>query len=283
MPVLTTAAGSAVGYDTFGDPDAAPLVLIQGFSAQRLGWRPGFCQALADAGFHVIRFDNRDVGESERHPADGYGLAALADDTAAFLDALGLASAHIVGQSMGGLVAQIVATEHRDRVRSLGLVYTAASVRHFIGADDIVGRGATEPPATREEFVAAYVRDEATCASPGYPQDTAWLAELGAEMWDAGVDPAGVARQLDAVLAFTDRIAEARTITAPTAIVAGDGDRLIDWAASEELHTLIPDSTLRIFPGMGHELPAALWPQIVRILAGNAARAEATPAPALRI
>ena len=141
MTILEIAPKAArVGYDEFGDPDAPPLVLIQGLSAQRLGWRPGFCQRLAEAGFHVLRFDNRDVGESQRYPGDGYSLSDMAQDVVGFLDALGIETAHVVGQSMGGIIAQFFAEEHPDRLRSLGLLYTAASIRHFIGADDVMGR-----------------------------------------------------------------------------------------------------------------------------------------------
>src|ERR1700760_57745 len=126
MTILTSARG-AIAFDTFGDPSAPPLVLIQGFSAQRLGERPGFAQAVADRGYHVIRFDNRDVGESQRSPEGGYGLDDLATDTVALLDELGLESAHVVGQSMGGMIAQLIATSAPSRVRSLGLLYSTAS------------------------------------------------------------------------------------------------------------------------------------------------------------
>lgn len=274
MTVLTTARGAAIGYDTFGDAGDPPMVLVQGFSAQRIGWPPDFCEALAALGLHVIRFDNRDVGESQRHPGEHYDLTALADDTVGFLDALGLESVHLVGQSMGGMVALLLAAAHPSRVRTLGLLYTAASTRHVIGAEAVTERvGSTAPPTTREEFVPAYVRDEATCASPGYAQDTAWLAELGGLMWDRGFDPEGIERQMHAVLALGDRAEEARSLTVPTTIIAGDGDGLIDPAASEELHALIPGSVLHLFPGMGHELPVPLRPELASILATAAQRA----------
>lgn len=276
MTLITTARG-AVGYDTFGDVGAPPMVLIQGFSAQRLGWRPGFCEALADRGFQVIRFDNRDVGQSHHHPETGtdggrYEIVDLADDTVALLDELGLESVHLTGQSMGGMVAQLVATRHASRVRSLGLLYTAASIRHIIDADDAVARLQVAPPRTREEFVAAYLVSEANCASTDYPQDTAWIAELGGEMWDTGVDPSGVQRQVQALLAYPDQVEADRTIGVSTAIIAGDADRLISFHASEELHAAIPGSTLTIVPGMGHELPEPLWPRLTQLLAENAAR-----------
>jgi pimeloyl-ACP methyl ester carboxylesterase len=275
MTTITIARGAAeLGYDEFGDQDAPPMVLIQGLSAQRLGWRPGFCQRLADAGFHVLRFDNRDVGESERYPDGGYSLSDMALDVVGFLDALGIEKAHVVGQSMGGIIAQFFAEEHPDRLRSLGLLYTAASIRHFIGADDVVGRADAAPPTTREEFIQFYPASESICASTAYPQDVAWLTEVAGEIWDHGFDADGVGRQLQAVLAFTDRVDEARTITAPTAILAGSDDRLIDSAASVELSELIPGSTVRVFPGMGHELPEPLWDEIVEALASNARRAS---------
>jgi pimeloyl-ACP methyl ester carboxylesterase len=274
MTIITTARGARIGYDEFGDSSAPPLVLIQGFSAQRLGWRPGFCERLADAGFRVIRFDNRDVGQSQRYPAGGYGVTDMALDVIDLLDALGLDTVHIIGQSMGGMIAQFVVEEHPSRVRSLGLLYTAASTRHFIGADAVIDR-ADAAPATREEFVAFYPASEAMCASTAYPQDVAWLTEVAGPIWDNGFDPDGVARQLQAVLAFTDRLDEARAIAVPTAILAGSNDRLIDSAASVELHELIAGSTLRIFPGMGHEIPEPLWNEIVDALARNARVADA--------
>jgi pimeloyl-ACP methyl ester carboxylesterase len=277
MTILEIAPNSArIGYDEFGDPGAPPLVLIQGLSAQRLGWRPGFCERLADAGFHVLRFDNRDVGQSQRYPDGGYSLSDMALDVVGFLDALDIETAHVVGQSMGGIIAQFFAEEHPNRLRSLGLLYTAASIRHFIGADDVVGRADAAPPTTREEFIEFYPASESICASPAYPQDVAWLTEVAGEIWDHGFDADGVGHQLQAVLAFTDRLDEARTITAPTAIIAGSNDALIDSAASVELHELIAGSTLRVFPGMGHELPEPLWDEIVDALASNARRVRAS-------
>ena len=273
---VISARGAAVAYDTFGDTAAPPLVLVQGFSAQRLGWHPGFCQALADEGFHVIRYDNRDVGQSQRYPEGGYAIADFADDTVALLNELGLETVHLVGQSMGGMIGQIVATAHPSRLRSLGLLYTTASTRHFVSPDDVIAeRLEIVPPTTRDEFIASYVVGESTCASPAYAQDTAWLAELGGQMWDAGVDFAGIDRQVQALLAYPDQSEADRAITVPTAIIAGDGDRLIDFHASEELHALIPGSTLTVFPGMGHELPRALWPQLTGLLAANARLGEA--------
>lgn len=272
MPLLVTPSGATINWDSFGNESDPPLVLIQGFSAQMLGWHPEFCQRLADAGFHVIRFDNRDVGRSQRYPNGGYGMADLAQDTADLIEGLGLGPSHIVGQSMGGMIAQHLAVEHPGVVRSLGLLYTSASLHHVKGRDEVIS-SLDETATTRSQFVAKYVVAESFCASTAWDQDTAWLAELGGQMYDAGYDPAGIQRQLQCILGYTDRSDTDRGIEVPTAILAGDSDRLVDFAASQELHGLIPNSTLRIFPGMGHELPRELWADLVRELSLNAFRA----------
>ena len=270
MPFVTTSAGARIAWDSFGDADLPPLVLIQGYSAQLLGWRPGFCEAVVREGFRVIRFDNRDVGQSQRYPEGGYDLGDLADDTAALLDGLGLGSAHVAGQSMGGVVAQELALRHPDRVRSLGLVYTAPSLRYFRGRDEIAGRLSEPAPATRDEFIAFYPAAEAFCRSTAYPQDVAWLTEVAGQIWDRGWDPGGPERQLSALLATADHDEVLRSLRIPTTILAGDSDQLVDPAASTRLHEVIPGSTLTIFPGMGHELPEPLWGEIAGLLAANA-------------
>ncbi len=270
MAIAITSSGARIAWDAFGSEALPPIILIQGFSAQMIGWRPGFCRRLADQGFHVIRFDNRDVGQSQHYPQGGYTLADFADDTAALLDVLGLDAVHIVGQSMGGMIAQLLWQRHPTRVRSLGLIYTAASERHYLGREAALARMSRPIPQTREEYAAYYVEGESLCASAAYSQDVAWLSQLGGEIWDRGWDPAGVNRQAEALLGAPDRIDVARSIRVPTVVIAGDGDRLIDSAASVELHQLIAGSTLRIFPGVGHELPQPLWGEIADLLAANA-------------
>lgn len=274
MAIASTPSGARIAWDAFGQESHPPLVLIQGFSAQMVGWRPGFCQVLANEGFRVIRFDNRDVGQSQQYPKGGYPFTDFADDTAALLDALGLASAHIVGQSMGGMVAQLLALRNPDRVRSLGLIYTAANERHYLGRENIESRMTRPIPRTREEYIAYYVANEAFCSSPGYPQDVEWLAELGGIMWDRGWEPTGTQRQMEALIAAPPRTNALHAIRVPTAIITGDGDQLIDAKASEELHERIAGSTLKIFPGMGHELPRPLWGEIAGLLAANARAAD---------
>jgi pimeloyl-ACP methyl ester carboxylesterase len=270
MVIATTSSGARIPWDCFGSPANPPLLLIQGLSAQMVGWRPGFCQRLADEGFYVIRFDNRDVGESQRYPQGGYTLADFADDTAALLDVLGLESAHIAGQSMGGMIAQLLWQRHPQRVRSLGLIYTAATGSHYGNREDALERMDRPIPRTRKEFAAYYAEGESMCRSTAYPQDIAWLNELGGVVWDRHWDPEGTQRQVEALLAAPDRLDIVRTIGVPTVIIAGDADALIRSAASVEIHELIPGSTLRIFEGMGHELPQPLWGEIATLLAANA-------------
>jgi pimeloyl-ACP methyl ester carboxylesterase len=274
MAILTTAGGARIGWDEFGDPADPAMVLIQGHGAQMVGWRPGFCERVAQEGFRVIRFDNRDVGESQRYPEGGYTVGDFADDTAAFLDALGLPDAHIVGQSMGGIIALEFAKRHPERARSFGLLYTAPGLEYAAGRDLIEDRLAMEPPTTREEFQVYYPITERPCASPAYRQDVEWLTELAGVIWDRGWEPEGAERQFAAVLGW-EGATEAARIAVPTTIMAGDGDRLIDSRASIALHQAIDDSTVRIFPGMGHELPEPLWATIAEQLGDNARLGEA--------
>ena len=262
----------SLAHESFGDPGRPPLLLIQGLGAHMLGWRAEFCRQIADAGFHVIRFDNRDVGLSQKFPQGGYTLADMADDTAGLLTALDIPAAHVVGQSMGGMVAQELALRHPSRVRTLTLIYTAPSPEFLIGRDLVDDRIEQPRARDRDEAIALYLADEAACASPGYPQDVDWLRELGGQMFDRDYDPDGVRRQLDALDRSPDRTPHLHRIDAPTAILHGDGDQLIDVAAAKVLHERIPGSTLTSYPGMGHELPRPLWPDIVEQIRRNAGR-----------
>ncbi|WP_216587978.1 alpha/beta fold hydrolase [Streptomyces brasiliscabiei] len=275
MSMITTPTQVSLCYDTFGDPGRPALLLIQGLGAQMLGWRAALCRQLADAGFHVVRFDNRDVGLSQKFPQGGYTLADMANDAAGLLTALGIPAAHIVGQSMGGMIAQQLTLDHPTRVLSLALIYTAPST-DFVAGRDLVDERTQRPRARDEdEAIALYLDNEAACASPGYPQDIAWLRELGGQMYHRGYDPDGVVRQVEALDNSPDRAPHLHRINVPTTIMHGDGDRLIDPAASQAMHGLIPDSKLTIHHGMGHELPRPLWPEIVTQIRDNAARGRA--------
>ncbi len=273
MPYVSTSDGVRLCYDTFGDPKAPPLLPIQGLGGHMLGWRSGLCTAIADAGFHVVRFDNRDVGLSQKFPEGGYTVADMAADSAGLLGALGFDSAHIVGQSMGGVIAQQMVIEHPERVRSLALIYTSPSLRFFAGRDLIDERVAEPRARNRADAIELYLRNEAPCLSPGYRADFDWLRRLGGLMYDRDYDPEGTERQLAAIAAVSDYTAALRHTRVPTTILHGDGDRLVDPAAAKALHEAIPGSTLTLFPGMGHELPQPLWDDIVARILENSRRA----------
>jgi pimeloyl-ACP methyl ester carboxylesterase len=275
MTMVTTPEGVSLNYDTFGDPDHPPLLLIQGLGAHMLGWHADLCRQIADAGFHVLRFDNRDVGQSQKFPQGGYTLADMANDTAGLLTALDIPAAHIVGQSMGGMVAQQLALDHPTRVLTLALIYTAPRM-DFIAGRDLVDERTQRPRARdRDEAIALYLDNEAVCASPGYAQDIPWLRELGGQMYDRDYDPDGILRQVEALDNSPDRTPRLHRITVPTTILHGDGDRLIDPDGSKVMHELIADSKLTVYPGMGHELPPPLWPQIITQIQENTARGSA--------
>jgi pimeloyl-ACP methyl ester carboxylesterase len=279
MSRVITTNGTELAYDTIGAPGAPTLLLIQGLGAQYLGWRSEFCEELASRGFRVVRFDNRDVGRSQRFPSTEYTVADMADDAAGLLEALDLGPAHVVGQSMGGMIAQELVLRHPDLVLSLGLVYTSATRDRLVGRVAVERRSGASEPVTRNEAIERYVEDERVCASTSYPQDEAWLRTLGGQMYDRGLDPAGVERQTAAVLRSPDRSARLRTVRTPTLLLAGDADQLIDPTASAELNALIEDSRLTVFPGMGHEFPRALWGTITAALESNARRAVSAVTP----
>jgi pimeloyl-ACP methyl ester carboxylesterase len=272
MPATTTPHGVSLNYDTFGDPDHPAMVLIHGLGAHMLGWHEQLCQQLADRGYHVIRFDNRDVGLSQKFPDGGYTLTDMAADTAGLLDALHIDTAHIVGQSMGGMIAQHLALEHPNRVLSLALIYSTPSTDFIHGLDLLIGRLDAPRARHRDQGIELFVQNEAASASPRYPHDVAWLRELGGLMYDRGYDPDGVRRQTEALQKSSDRTPILSQMTVPTAILHGSDDQLIDVAASTAMHALIRNSTLTVHLGMGHELPRPLWNQIVGQISENARR-----------
>lgn len=276
MPHITVANGTELFYDTFGNPSARPLLLIEGLTAQMIKWREEFCHLLVDAGFFVVRFDNRDVGLSQKFPSVAYSLDDMAEDAAGLLDALHLTQVHVVGQSMGGMISQLLALARPELVGSLSLLYTTASSRWLL--PQAVERDILEDHENlgREQAIELFLDGELACSSNEniYPRDHAWLRELAEASFDRDPLKDGNARQASAVFTAGDRTESVRRITAPTLVLSGDADALIDPHASHELHALIPGSRLEIVAGMGHELPQKAWPVIVDAIAANAAQAH---------
>ncbi|MGN8132947.1 alpha/beta fold hydrolase [Paenarthrobacter sp. 22069] len=279
MPYIQVANGTTLFYDTFGPEDAKPIVLIEGLTAQMIKWRGEFCGLLVDAGFRVIRFDNRDVGLSQKFDGASYALTDMAEDTAGLIQALGLGPCAVVGQSMGGMIAQELAVRHPELVASLTLFYTSASQKWLL--PQALERNILQDLCTpsREEAIKEFLAGEYLCRSERYPQDLPWLTQLAAQAYDRDPVKAGNARQAAAVQSGPDRNEAVTTIQCPTLILTGDADKLIDYRASHELHELIPGAHLEVFPGMGHEIPQALWAEFVREISQNSHR-SVTAGPA---
>ncbi len=284
------ANGLQIAYETFGDRDRRPLIMVMGLGASMLMWHPDLCAMLAGRGFFVIRFDNRDVGRSshlrDAPPPDlmgalmrgdvssaSYSLDDMAQDGFGLLDALGLPAAHVLGASMGGMIAQVMAVRHPERVLSLTSIMStpAPALTNPTPAATAVLMQA--PATTREGAIKQMLEAARITGSPGYTADQQWRAELAGQMWDQGLDPAGAARQLLAIYASGDRTEAVRGIAVPTLVVHGDSDPLINVSAGRRTAELIAGAELLIIPGMGHDLPRQVWPAIVDGVSAVADRA----------
>ncbi len=283
--------GIEIAYETFGNPADPPVILVMGLATQMLGWPEGFCEALVDRGHFVVRFDNRDIGLSthlhDAPPPDvmgafagdrssaSYLLSDMAGDTVGLLDALGLESAHLVGASMGGMIAQTVAIEHPERVRTLTSIMSTTGDR-AVGAATQEATGALlAPPATtREEAIERAVSTYRVIGSPGFELDEAELRERAGRSFDRAHDPAGVGRQLVAILASGDRTPRLGDIRVPTLVIHGADDPLVGVSGGRATAAAIPDAELVVIDGMGHNLPAELWPRIADAISDLVARVD---------
>jgi pimeloyl-ACP methyl ester carboxylesterase len=288
METLTAHHGAIdIAYQCFGC-GGDPLLLVMGIAADMLYWHDDFCAALVDNGFQVVRFDNRDSGESthlhwagtpnrrrvRRHPDTApYRLEDMADDAAALLDALGWSSAHVVGHSMGGMIAQTLATCHPHRVQSLTCISSTPSpdigrptpltLLRLLLANPAAMTG--RPPRGPAEAAERMVHGHRVIGSPGYPLDEAWLRRIGELMYArGGFDLAGRARQGAAILASGDRRPALANLRIPTLVLHGQADCLVRPDGGYATAATIPGATLETLPGMGHDLPRALWPTIIQ-------------------
>jgi pimeloyl-ACP methyl ester carboxylesterase len=281
--------GIEIEYETFGDAEAPPLLLIMGLSMQMIGWDEAFCAELAARGFHVVRFDNRDVGLSTRidaplpnvpaifmgdHASVAYTIDDMAADVAGLLDALGMPSAHVVGASMGGMIAQMLAIRYPEKVRSLCSIMSATGNRR-VGQPkpEAIMMLMTPPPADRAAFLDHAVVLWRTIGSPGFPFDEAKVRARMNRSFERGHDPAGAARQFGAIAAARDRTAELAKVRCPVLVIHGAADPLIAPDGGEATARAIPGAELMLIPGMGHDVPEALWGRIQEAIVANAARA----------
>ena len=285
-------AGSTSPTSASGNPDAPVVLLIMGIAAQSIHWPDAFCHALVDRGLQVIRFDNRDSGLSthltDAPPPDlpaalagdlssvSYTLSDMAADAVGLLDALGFEKAHVVGASMGGAIAQTMAIEHPDRVRSLTSMMSTTGNRS-VGqpSPDVLREVFGGPPATtRDEVIQQMLRAVRAVGSPGYPADEKEVAARAGRAYDRSYDPVGVARQAIASVASGDRTERLRHLAVPTLVIHGLADRMCDVSGGRATAEAIPGAELVLIEGMGHDLPPGLRPQLAARIAGFVWRAE---------
>ncbi len=292
----TRANGIQLEYETFGDPGAPVILLIMGLGGQLILWPESFCRTLADAGNYVIRYDNRDVGLSSkiehapktnllragvlatlRLPVSApYNLDDMAQDALGLLDALKLDSAHIVGVSMGGMIGQILAAKHGNRVNSFVSIMSHSGNPRLPGPRlDLRLRLVRRPTRLdRESLIQHSMQTWRLIGSPAYPPEETALRAKVEHSHDRCVYPRGMARQTLAIMASGSRVPLLRRIAAPTLIVHGSDDPLVPVAAAYDLMKHIPNAQLEIISGMGHDLPAEILPRLTELILNHVRNAE---------
>jgi pimeloyl-ACP methyl ester carboxylesterase len=290
-PARVEANGIEIVYDTFGDPGAPPLLLISGLSAQMISWEEEFCTQLAGRGYWLIRFDNRDVGLSTKFDEAGvpnplammqavtqgktvqapYTLRDMADDAAGLLDALEIESTHVVGASMGGMIAQTMAIHHPNHVRTMtSIMSTMGDPNLPPPKPEAAAVLVTPAPKDREAYLEHSIQVWQILNGPVYPPDEDRAREHAGQAFDRGLNPAGVARQLAAIWASGSRKEALKAITTPTLVIHGDADPLVPLEGGVDTANAIPGAELMIIEGMGHGLPPDIWPQVIDAIARHA-------------
>ncbi|MFQ3206780.1 MAG: pimeloyl-ACP methyl ester carboxylesterase [Glaciecola sp.] len=279
-----SANGLQITYDSFGDPGNPVMILIMGLGTQMIHWSDQFCQLLASNKFRIIRFDNRDIGESTwltDYPKPStwdfisnslfnkkvnapYLLDDMADDTLALMDALSVDKAHIVGVSMGGMIAQCMALKSPNRISSLTSIMSTTGNRSLPKAKIRVIVKLLKPLAKEiEPYVAQNLDVWLMLHGKHFPFDRESVEKVIRYSQQRGVNPAGVARQLSAIIDSEDRTLRLQKLQIPSLIIHGDIDPLVPVECGIATAAAIPGATLKILEGMGHTLPVQLWPQIV--------------------
>ena len=296
MPSLRS-NGFNIEYESLGDPGAPVILLIMGLGMQLIAWPDTFCRHLVDRGFRVIRFDNRDAGlsgqvKSSKRPNlvwamlatrlklplhSPYSLGDMADDAAGLLDGLGIRRAHVVGASMGGMIAQVLAARFPQRVLSLtSIMSSSGNPRVSRPRGDALKALLSRPadPHNPEIVIAHLVRVFGVIGSPGFPADRAELRERVDRAVRRAYYPAGVARQLMAVIASGDLRPLLKTIVAPTLVIHGAADALVPLSAGQDTANNIPGANLLVIEGMGHDLPTALCERLASAIASHCGAAN---------
>jgi pimeloyl-ACP methyl ester carboxylesterase len=263
-------------YQTFGTPDDEPLLLVMGLGGPMTWWRAELCALLADRGFYVIRFDNRDSGRSSRGQGGvsrttlvrafagrrvraPYSLVDMAGDAFGLLDHLGLESAHVCGVSMGGMIAQTMAIEQPGRVRSLTSIMSTTGKRTVGWQHPSLLPSLLGHRAGREAYIEASVRTWKLIGSPGYPQPEEQTRRDAGETYDRGVTASGTLRQMIAILTASNRSPRLRALTVPALVIHGLADKMVHVSGGRATAAAIPGAELLLIDGMGHDLPPALY------------------------
>ena len=291
------ANGIDLAYEQFGDSADPVILLIMGLGTQMTGWPESFCTGLAARGYRVIRFDNRDIGLSQKMDtlptpsllkvmlfarlrlplALPYTLDDMANDAVALLDALNIESAHLVGASMGGMIAQLVAGHFPLRVLSLTSIMSTSGRKSLPGPDRKVAlHMLRRPVAADAQSMHEYaMRTWRLIGSPAYPPTDEALSEKLSRSYKRSYYPAGHSRQMVAIMAGGDRVAVLKTIVAPTLVIHGRADPLVPVSGGIDTAQLIPGAKLELIEGMGHDLPDELIPRFLELIGSNAEKATA--------
>ena len=292
------ANGIELAYDSFGDPAAQPLLLIMGLGTQMIAWDEAFCERLAARGYRVIRFDNRDIGLSTKLSEAGvpdiakllalamagqevgevsvpYTLADMALDAVGLLDALGIANAHIVGASMGGAIAQEIALRHPQRVRTLvSIMATSGAPGLPPPKPDALALLMAPAPTDRAGYLERYLRMMKILRAGEFPDEEALDPARAARTYERGLNPAGYARQLAAIIASGSRKQRLASLRTPTLVIHGDADPLVPIECGIDVARSVPGARMLTIEGMGHALPASAWARIIDAIAEHAVRPE---------
>jgi pimeloyl-ACP methyl ester carboxylesterase len=287
---LAPVNGVEIAYQEVGDPDGEPLLLVMGLGTQMLAWDEELCEQLAERGFRVVRFDNRDIGHSTmldgagmpsrvdlflgRRESAAYLLSDMAADTVGLMDHLEISSAHVVGASMGGMIGQTLAIEHADRVRSLVSIMSTTGSRR-VGTPTLKAFGVmlAKAPRDRDGFVERVLNTVRVVGSPAYPTDEARIREMAGAMYDRSHNPRGILRQMHAISASGNRTAALRKVSLPATVIHGTSDPLVRPSGGRATARAIPGARLHLIEGMGHDLPRKLWPIFTSEIVGTASRA----------
>lgn len=263
-------------YETFGDGQAETILLVNGLGSQMTRWPEAFCARLVERGYRAIRYDNRDTGLSS-WPAEAYTLADMARDGMAVLDAVGVARVHIAGVSMGGMIVQRMAIDHPGRVLSMTSIMSATGAPGTLSSTPEAMAVLNDPPPDPKADFAAFldnaVKNAVTIGSPGYPWPEGALRARAEAEYRRAFNPPGVARQRGAIMADGDRTAALASLKIPVVVLHGEDDPLVQPVGGRATAQAIPGAELRMIPGMGHDLPPALYDLFVDAICAAASRA----------